>query len=230
MGSSNFFAEFQAGEQQKKIKNYDQLNRLCLPGQILFTGSSLMEQFPIAELARRDFPELTIYNRGVGGYTSAQFLDQLPALLLDLRPAVLFLNIGTNDLVEAPDWEERLFENLEMIYRRIRETLPDCQVYIMKFYPVNPYVNEMAARYMLRVRTNENLTRVNERNRRLAAAFGFTYIDANDGLTGEDGLLKPELTVEGVHMYTDGYRIVYRNLRPYLEKAADTLPKQAYKE
>ena len=28
---------------------------------------------------------------------------------------------------------------------------------------------------------------------------------------------KPEYTVEGVHMYPNGYRIVFENLKPYLK-------------
>ena len=39
-------------EQMIKIKNFDYLNQNTLKGKILFTGSSLMEQFPICEIAR----------------------------------------------------------------------------------------------------------------------------------------------------------------------------------
>ena len=37
-------------EQQEKLERYRMLNRNVKKGQILFTGSSLMEQFPINEL------------------------------------------------------------------------------------------------------------------------------------------------------------------------------------
>lgn len=39
-------------EQMIKIKNFYYLNQNILKGKILFTGSSLMEQFPICEIAR----------------------------------------------------------------------------------------------------------------------------------------------------------------------------------
>ena len=38
-------------EQRRKIKNYDYLNQIALKGKTLFTGSSLMEMFPICEIA-----------------------------------------------------------------------------------------------------------------------------------------------------------------------------------
>ena len=31
-------------------------------------------------------------------------------------------------------------------------------------------------------------------------------------------MLKKEFTVEGIHMYANGYRVVLENLRPYLEQ------------
>ena len=37
-------------EQNKKVKNFKQLNAIAKKGGILFTGSSLMEQFPVCEM------------------------------------------------------------------------------------------------------------------------------------------------------------------------------------
>ncbi len=38
--------------QRMKIRNFGYLNQGALKGQILFTGSSLMEMFPVCEIAR----------------------------------------------------------------------------------------------------------------------------------------------------------------------------------
>ena len=37
-------------DQAMRVKNYQTLNRMAEPGGVLFTGSSLMEQFPIVEM------------------------------------------------------------------------------------------------------------------------------------------------------------------------------------
>ena len=42
-------ADFQA-EKARKLKNFQYLNQYIKKGQILFTGSSLMEHFPVTEL------------------------------------------------------------------------------------------------------------------------------------------------------------------------------------
>ena len=51
--------------QRMKIRNFGYLNQGALKGQILFTGSSLMEMFPVCEIARSQGIERVIYNHGV---------------------------------------------------------------------------------------------------------------------------------------------------------------------
>ena len=59
-------------EKQQKLENYQRQNRYILPHQYLFTGSSLMEQFPISEYWMEEkLYETTgkiCYNRAIGGY------------------------------------------------------------------------------------------------------------------------------------------------------------------
>lgn len=88
-------------EQLLKIKNYDYINQIALKGKILFTGSSLMEMFPVCEIARSRGIEEIIYNRGVGGLNTDEFLEHIDTLLLDLEPSKIFINIGTNDITET---------------------------------------------------------------------------------------------------------------------------------
>ena len=78
-------------EQLLKIKNYDYLNQIALKGKTLFTGSSLMEMFPVCEIARSRGIEEIIYNRGVGGLNTDEFLEHIDTLLLDLEPSKIFI-------------------------------------------------------------------------------------------------------------------------------------------
>ena len=57
-----------------KVEKYRVLNTMVKEGQILFTGSSLMEQFPINELQMDFGIKEIIYNRGIGGFTTADML------------------------------------------------------------------------------------------------------------------------------------------------------------
>lgn len=207
-------------EQFEKAKNFRILNRNAIKGQILFTGSSLMEQFPITEIAKNHGIDRIIYNRGIGGYTTDDFISEIDTVLFDLEPSRLFINIGTNDMNEredGEDWNHHLLTNYEWILKQIRERLPETDVYLMAYYPVNPTApGSESIAHMLKIRTNDNLNMVNKQISQLAQKFGFHFIDANEGLRDENGNLKAEFTKEGLHMFANAYEIVFHNIRQYL--------------
>ncbi len=201
-------------EQKRKLNNYRQQNAYIQKGQTLFTGSSLMEMFPITEYCMNEHLPVA-YNRGIGGYTTDDFLAAIDVMLLDVQPSKLFINIGTNDIHEMPDggsWMDHLTENYRKICQIIREKLPDTVVYMMAYYPVNPHRDSPA----LQVRTNENICRANEMVQGLAEEFGFQYIDVNDGMKDEEGNLQFDHTPDGIHFDSALYRTVFERLRPYL--------------
>ena len=203
-------------EKEKKLNQYRQLNAFVKKGQTLFTGSSLMEQFPIAEYCMNDgLP--AVYNRGIGGYTTDEFLAAIGPMLLELEPAKLFINIGTNDIRSMPeggDWLTHLSANYRKICEIIRDKLPETKVYMMAYYPVNAAADPENPG--LKVRTNENVQKANRMVEGLASEFGFQYIDVNDGLKDEEGNLKREHTQDGIHFDAAAYRTVYERLKKYL--------------
>ena len=201
-------------EKERKLANFRSQNAYIQKGQTLFTGSSLMEQFPISEFCLNEGLPI-VYNRGIGGYTTDEFLAAINPMLLDLKPSKLFINIGTNDIRDMPegeDWFTHLSSNYRRICEIIREKLPETIVYMMAYYPVNPERNSPA----LRVRTNEAVARANDMVRELASAFGFQYIDVNDGLKDEQGNLQIEHTQDGIHFDAAAYRTVFERLKQYL--------------
>ena len=214
----DMFMERMQQEKTRKLNNYRQQNAYIQKGKTLFTGSSLMENFPITEYCLNEGLPIA-YNRGIGGYITDEFLAAIDAVLLDLQPAKLFINIGTNDLRVLPngeDWFSHLSANYRKICDIIREKLPGTTVYMMAYYPVNSAA--LAARDYPGpiVRTNENIDRANRMVAELAAEYGFHYIDVNDGLKDEKGELKAEHTQDGIHFDAAAYRTVFDRLRQYL--------------
>ena len=96
----DMMARFQS-DKDRKLLSYRQQNQYIRKGETLFTGSSLMEQFPITEFCLNEGLPVA-YNRGIGGYTTDEFLAAIDVMLLDPQPKKLFINIGTNDLREMP--------------------------------------------------------------------------------------------------------------------------------
>ena len=171
------------------------------------------------ENLKRDQLPFTIYNRGVGGFTTAEMLQTLDACIFELEPSHLFLNIGTNDL-NGPDYDQnRLISNYEKILQAVRQHLPQTKLYLLAYYPVNPNVTDIPyLKEVFRHRTNTRIAAANEAVKKLAQKYGAEYLNLNDGLTDADGDLKADFTVEGMHMYADGYRFILRNLLPVLKQ------------
>ncbi|MBR2824600.1 MAG: lysophospholipase [Clostridia bacterium] len=206
-----------AQEKEKKLNCFRQQNVYIRKGQTLFTGSSLMEQFPITEFCLNEGLPIA-YNRGIGGYTTDEFLAAIDAVLLDPEPKKLFINIGTNDIREMPngeDWMDHLSGNYRRICEIIKEKLPETVVYMMAYYPVCEEI--MREKFQTPpVRTNEAVRKANRMVKALANEFGYSYIDVNDGLKDPQGGLKAEHTMDGIHFDAAAYRTVFDRLKQYL--------------
>ena len=215
-----FYEDYSRREKQEKLERFRRLNPYVKPGQILFVGSSLMEQFPIYEFSQDFDLPCTVCNRGVGGFTTIELLENMDVCVYALKPAHIFINIGTNDL-NGPDYsQEELIERYALILRGIRERLPEAKLYLLAYFPVNtevgsriPYMKEI-----LQYRTNARIRAANEAVRALAEKFGAEYLDLNGPLYDERGELKAEYTVEGMHMYANGYKPILDQMLPLLEK------------
>ncbi len=210
-------------EKQEKVERYRHLNKFVRPHQILFVGSSLMEQFPIYELLLDKKLPYTIYNRGIGGTTTFELLENMDTCIYDLKPDYIYINIGTNDL-NLPDYtEESLIDRYRTILLCIREHLPKVKLFLLAYYPVNPIVaeNNPWIKEALKVRTNDRIESANKAVERLAAEMGAQFLDLNDGIKDMKGNLKAEYTLEGMHMYADGYVPILEALLPWLPERTE---------
>ena len=215
----DFFKELMHREQQDKLERFRILNQNVKKGEILFTGSSLMEQFPVNELLMTNGMDQVVYNRGIGGFTTTDMLQHMEEMVFGTEPSRIFINIGTND-IGSPDYQlEALLERYEEIIVRIQERLPEAEINMMAYYPVNETDKIPEGEWgktAFVTRTNENLNIANAAIENLAAKKGCRFINVNEGLADERGKLKKEYTIEGIHMYANGYQVVLQNLKKYL--------------
>ena len=62
---------------------------------------------------------------------------------------------------------------------------------------------------LLLVRTNQKIAEANAAVKKLAEKHHAKYIDINDPLKDENGNLKAEYTIEGMHIKEEGYRAIF---------------------
>lgn len=210
-----------AAFQEELLKNYDKANLSAKKGQTLFVGSSLMEIFPIEKW--EEAGEVTfshyIYNRAVRATTISFLLEHIESQIFNLEPSKIFINIGTNDIgFEIP--EEEFLNNYDQILSQIESKLPQTQVYVMRYYPINTvdFGQDSDEKTLFETRSNKKFQKASDKIKKLADNHHFHFIDVNDGLSDENGNLKKELTFDGAHLNPADYQLVLENLKVYLEK------------
>lgn len=204
-------------EKEQMVRDFHVWNEKAVKGQIVFTGSSLMEMFPIEQWIKELGPDAPIiYNRGVGGYRTTDLLPILDACVFELEPRKVFINIGTNDLSDASISLEEVMDNYDRIITQIEEKLPNTIIYIMAYYPINYEAATEDMKPCLLIRTNEKINQANELVAQLAARHGHRFINVNAPLMDEAGRLKAEYTIEGLHINPDGYRAIFPDMVKYV--------------
>lgn len=217
-GQEQYFQNL-SPEQQHRLRQIRILNQNVKKGEILFTGSSLMEQFPINELQLTYGIQKIIYNRGIGGFKTTDMMHYMEEMVFATEPSKIFINIGTNDIGSADFTKDGLLENYRKILEEILERLPETEIYIMAYYPINDVDLPKDQEWLVetfKTRTTENVNMMNEALAGFAEEMHCKFIDVNEGLADERGKLKKEYTIEGVHMYANGYCKVLENMMKYL--------------
>ena len=212
---SRIFEERSRAEKQEKAERYRRLNRFVRPHQILFAGSSLMEQFPIYELLLDQQLPYTIYNRGIGGITTFELLENMDVCIYDLQPDYLYINIGTNDIRTFEDgtaWDDNLQKQYDFILGKCKEKLPEAKVYVMAYYPMNETDEEFMEMGKLfgSIRSNEKIRTASSIASALAEKHGFSTF-ANVDIMDATGEFKIPVKI-GKHLK---YDIVGENLKNY---------------
>ena len=205
-------------DKEMKIERYREENKTSQKGQIVFTGSSLMEMFPINKLLNEHGDDTIIYNRGIGGFISDELLAVIDVCATDLMPSKVFINIGTNDLSWSTIPISQLMNNYDKIISAIENTVPNVKIYLMAYYPVNYEAAAEEMKECLKIRTNEKINAANAEVKKLAEKHGQRYIDINRNLKDDKGRLKAEYTIEGIHINEDGYRAVYDDIMAFVKE------------
>lgn len=199
-----------------KLERYKKLNLSAEKGCVLFAGSSLMEMFPVEIFAAADKLPVTVYNRGVGGFVTDELLAALDTCIIDLQPKKLFINIGTNDLSDSSRSIEGIMSNYALILDKVKKAVPGVKIYLMAYYPVNYGAASPEMKPCLLIRSNEKIALANAEVKKLAERIGAQYIDVTAPLKDENGDLRAEYTIEGMHINENGYRSVYPLVKQYI--------------
>ena len=206
-------------EKEQLVENFHVINKNAVKGQIVFTGSSLMEMFPIEKWVKELGPDAPIvYNRGVGGYRTTDLLPILDACVFELEPRKVFINIGTNDLSDEKVPLDTVMANYDLIISRIEDRLPGVIIYMMAYYPVNYEAATEEMKPCILIRSNEKINEANKLVEQIARKHRQKFINVNGPLMDDSGCLKAEYSIEGIHIKPEGYRAIFDDVMKYVNE------------
>lgn len=170
---------------------------------IVFLGDSISEQAPWVEM----FPGVSLANRGVSGERLVDMVTRVDGVIA-LRPKAVFLMGGVNDAVDGD-----VASALSSI-STIVEALHDESIDVYLQTTIEP-----------RGPRRVFVKRLNIEIKKLAEVRGLVLIDT--ATLADDGGLRSEYTLDGVHLNGDGFKAWQRLLEPHVEAALKNTAKGA---
>ena len=160
---------------------------------IVFLGDSITHGGSWEEY----FLECRAVNRGINGDTVQGVIDRLPDVLA-LKPRKLFLLIGVNDLNNHLPIE-KLKNAYEDLFDKLNKDARNTEICLQSILPVKNKLHfGLGAK-------NKDIVVVNSFLKTQAANRGFTFIDTHSLFANEQGVLRPELSNDGLHLCGQGY-------------------------
>ncbi len=193
------------------LEKYRSVNRQLPPpapgeSRVVFMGDSITENWGAKN--NQDpgefFPGKSYVNRGVSGETTPQMLVRFRQDVIDLKPKVVVILAGSNDIagntgpMELGETEANLQSMSDLaVANGIRVVL--CSVLPANAFPWRPGIDPSA-----------KILELNRWIRQYAQSRGFPYVDYYDAMVDSSGGLKPELSPDGVHPNGRGYAVMAR--------------------
>lgn len=218
------YLSFSIGESYAQKRDFANLERYskenaALPKpakkekRVVFMGNSITEGWV---RTHPDFFKTNGYiGRGISGQTSYQFLVRFRKDVINLSPALVVINAGTNDVAEntQPYNEDYTFGNIISMVELAKAN--KIKVILTSVLP--------AAAFKWRPEIKDASQKIQSLNTRIEAyakANKIPYVNYYQALVvTENQALNPQYTKDGVHPTGDGYSIMEPLIKNAIEKA-----------
>jgi len=171
--------------------------------RVVFFGDSITDMWHLEEY----FPGKPYINRGIGGQTTPQMLIRFRQDVVELHPKVVVILAGTNDI--AGNTGPMRLEDIEANYASMAEIARanNIRVVFASVMPVNNYTAQ--AQIFFAQRPPEKILALNRWLKGYVAGHSEgEYVDYFSAMVDAKGLLKRELTEDGLHPNAAGYRVM----------------------
>lgn len=186
-----------------QLKRYQAENAALAPAEegvqrVVFFGDSITEGWGATGSARF-FPGKPYVNRGISGQTTAQMLVRFRQDVLALKPAVVVILAGTNDIAGNTGLatQTMIEDNLHSMIALAKAH--GIRVVLASLLPVSDYP------WRPGTQPTEKVRQLNAALRDYAAQNALVYLDYYSAMTNAVGGMDAELAGDGVHPSQVGY-------------------------
>ena len=189
----------------------DQNRALAAPAagdqRVVFMGDSITDAWPQPRYGTF-FEGKPYVGRGISGQTTPQMLIRFRPDVVDLRPKVVVILAGTNDIAAntGPMTDEEISANLQSMAEIAKAN--GIKVVFSSILPVSAYHTAVNAPPQTQLRPMTRIRALNDWMKKYAAAEKHTYLDYFPAMTDAQGLLKTELSGDDLHPNAAGYAIM----------------------
>jgi acyl-CoA thioesterase-1 len=194
------------------LAKYREANKLLPPAspdetRVVFMGDSITEGWGLKATSRTPdrgqfFPGKPYINRGISGQTTPQMLVRFRQDVVLLKPKVMVLLAGTNDIAENTGKEtlEEIGNNIASMSELARAN--GIRVILCSVLPASDF------HWHQGLAPAPKIKELNAWIKDYAAKNGFLYVDYYTNMADSEGGLKAELSPDGVHPNKAGYDLM----------------------
>ena len=184
--------------------------------RVVFMGDSITDSWDDPKYGGF-FPGKPYVDRGISGQTTSQMLIRFRADVIALKPKVVVILAGTNDIAgnTGPITLEAIEDNLVSMIELSRAH--KIRVVLASLLPISDYEKNKDGQPIIRgkQRRPEQITALNQWIKQYAAANDALYLDYYSAMIDEKGFLKEALSEDGLHPNQNGYDV----MAPLAERA-----------
>lgn len=176
--------------------------------RVVFMGDSITDGWDAPNMGGF-FPGKPYLNRGISGQTTPQMLIRFRPDVIDLKPKVVVILAGTNDLAgnTGPSTLEAIEGNLISMAELARTN--GIRVVLASLLPVSDYEVRDGKPIVQTVRrAPDKIMVLNAWMKNYAAANHLIYLDYFSAMVDGKGFLKDELSDDGLHPNAAGYAVM----------------------
>ena len=177
--------------------------------RVVFMGDSITDSWDDPKYGGF-FPGKPYIDRGISGQTTPQMLLRFRAEVIALKPKVVVILAGTNDIAgnTGPMSLEAIEDNLISMAELARSN--NIRVVLSSVLPISDYEKTKEGKPIIQSqrRPPERIKALNDWMRKYAADSHAIYLDYYSAMVDEKGFLKDELSDDGLHPNQKGYDVM----------------------